>query len=385
MPRKYSMKNIQMVDLKGQYLKIQEEVDAAMGEVVSNCSFINGPAVSQFTSNLASYLGVKHLIPCANGTDGLQVALMALGLKAGDEILCPDFTFVATAEVAEVLGLQTVLVDVDPDTFMIDLQSAEKAITQKTKAIVPVHLFGQCAPMEQVLAFAKKYKLRVIEDTAQAIGATYTFSDGSVAKAGTMGDIGTTSFFPSKNLGCFGDGGALFTNDDELAKKCKSIVNHGMDERYYYDCIGINSRLDAIQAAVLDVKLKYLDSYNAARLAAANKYDQAFTTCKLLQIPKRAANSNHVFHQYTLKLDDGVDREALLKYMSDKGIPVKVYYPKALHSFAPYRLDRYKEEDFSVTNDLCNRVISLPMHTELDEVTIDYICSSLLSFLNAVD
>lgn len=369
-----------MVDLKGQYLKIKDELDQAIQEVVSNTSFINGPAVHQFSSNLASYLDCKHIVPCANGTDALQVGLMALGLKAGDEILCPDFTFVATAEVAEVLGLQTVLVDVDPDTFMIDLQSAEKAITNKTKAIVPVHLFGQCAPMQEVLDFAEKHKLKVIEDTAQAIGAEYIFPDGRSAKAGTIGDLGTTSFFPSKNLGCFGDGGALFTNDDKLAAKCKSIVNHGMDHRYYYDCIGVNSRLDSIQAAVLDVKLKHLDAYNAARLGAANRYDHRLSNCPKLMVPKRAAHSNHVFHQYTLKLVDGVDRDALSKHMADKGIPVKVYYPKPLHSFQPYSLARYAEEDFAVTKDLCSRVISLPMHSELNEPTIDYICSSLLDF-----
>ena len=374
------MKNIQMVDLKGQYNKIKEEVDVAMNEVMETASYINGPAVKSFSSNLEKYLGVNHVIPCANGTDALQIALMALGLKAGDEVICPDFTFVATAEVAEVLGLQTVLVDVDPDTFMIDLASAEKALTPKTKAIVPVHLFGQCADMEAILAFAKKHKLFVLEDTAQAIGAEYTFSDGTVAKAGTMGDFGSTSFFPSKNLGCFGDGGAIFTNNELLAKKCRAIVNHGMGERYFYECIGVNSRLDSLQAAILGVKLQYLDDYNQARLNAATYYDKAFASCNSLITPKRASNSTHVFHQYTLKFADGVDRDSLLAHMADKAVPVKVYYPQPLHSFEPYKVSSYSEDDFKVTNDLCSRVISLPMHTELDEETLVYITSSLLAF-----
>lgn len=371
-----------MVDLKGQYNKIKEEVDASIKEVMDTTSYINGSAVKSFSRNLESYLNVENVIPCANGTDALQIALMALGLEAGDEIICPDFTFVATAEVAELLGLQTVLVDVDTDTFMVNASTIEKAITPKTKAIVPVHLFGQCAPMEEILELARKYNLFVIEDTAQAIGAEYTFTDGRIAKAGTMGDVGTTSFFPSKNLGCYGDGGALFTNDEQLAKKCRAIVNHGMGERYYYECVGVNSRLDSMQAAILNVKLKHLDSYNAARLKAANYYNNAFQVCDSLIIPKRNFNSTHVFHQYTLKLVDKVNRGELLAYMESKGIPVKVYYPKPLHSFKPYQLERYLESDFEVTNDLCSRVISLPMHTELNEETIEYICSSLLEFLN---
>jgi dTDP-4-amino-4,6-dideoxygalactose transaminase len=374
------MKNIQMVDLKGQYSEIKEEVDAALQEVLHTTSYINGPAVKEFTNNLQGYLNVKYVIPCANGTDALQVALMALGLQPGDEIICPDFTFVATAEVAELLGLNTVLVDVDPDTFMLDAAAIEKAITPKTKAIVPVHLFGQCAPMEEILILAKKHKLFVLEDTAQAIGAAYTFSDGSTAKAGTMGTLGTTSFFPSKNLGCYGDGGALFTNDEVLAKKCRAIVNHGMGERYFYECIGVNSRLDSMQAAILNVKLKYLDDYNAARLNAANYYDKAFVSSELLSTPFRSDQSTHVFHQYTLKLADGIDRESLVAYMQVKGIPVKVYYPKPLHSFKPYKQESIKENDFKVTNDLCARVISLPMHTELDAETLAYITNSLLSF-----
>ena len=379
------MKNIQMVDLKGQYSKIKEEVDAALQEVLHTTSFINGPAVKEFTNNLQGYLNVKYVIPCANGTDALQIALMALNLQPGDEIICPDFTFVATAEVAELLGLKTVLVDVDPDTFMLSADSIEKAITPKTKAIVPVHLFGQCAPMEEILDLAKKHHLYILEDTAQAIGAAYTFSDGSVAKAGTMGALGTTSFFPSKNLGCYGDGGALFTNDAELAKKCRAIVNHGMGESYYYECVGVNSRLDSIQAAILTIKLKYLDDYNTARLNAANYYDKAFASCEFLSTPFRSDQSTHVFHQYTLKLADGVDRDALEAHMQTKGIPVKVYYPKPLHSFIPYQQESHKENDFKVTKDLCARVISLPMHTELDTQTLAYISSSLLAFLKGVN
>jgi UDP-2-acetamido-2-deoxy-ribo-hexuluronate aminotransferase len=378
------MKDLQMVDLKGQYSKIKEEVDAALQEVLHTTSFINGPTVKEITNNLQGYLNVKYVIPCANGTDALQVALMALNLQPGDEIICPDFTFVATAEVAELLGLKTVLVDVDPDTFMLDAAAIEKAITPKTKAIVPVHLFGQCAPMEEILDLAKKHKLFVLEDTAQAIGAAYTFSDGSVAKAGTMGTIGTTSFFPSKNLGCYGDGGALFTNDAVLAKKCRAIVNHGMGESYYYECVGVNSRLDSMQAAILTIKLKYLDDYNTARLNAANYFDKAFASSELLSTPFRSDQSTHVFHQYTLKLADGVDRDSLIAYMQAKGIPVKVYYPKPLHSFKPYQQESQKENDFKVTNDLCARVISLPMHTELDKETLEYISSSLLEFLKGV-
>ncbi len=383
MPRIVFMEKIHMVDLNGQYLKIKEELKESMDQVLGQSSFINGPAVKSFCNNLEQYLNVAHVVPCANGTDALQVAIMAMGLEPGDEVLCPDFTFVATAEVAGVLGLKTVLVDVDADTFMIDLTAAEKAITSKTKAIVPVHLFGQCANMEAILDFASKHDLKVIEDAAQAIGAVYTFSDGRIAKAGTMGDIGTTSFFPSKNLGCFGDGGALFTNDDGLAEKCRSIVNHGMDERYFYDRIGINSRLDSLQAAVLDVKLKYLDKYNSARLKAANTYDNLFKSSNRLKLPSRSLSSSHVFHQYTLTLSEEIDRDGLLKHMSSKRIPVKVYYPKALHTFHPYKLKRYKEIDFKVTNDLCNRVISLPMHTELDDKTIEYICKSLLEHLDS--
>jgi len=375
------MKNIQMVDLKSQYIKIQKEIDTAMQQVVLSSSFINGPDVIAFSAHLENYLSVANVIPCANGTDALQIALMALGLEKGDEIICPDFTFVATAEVAELLGLKTVLVDVDPDTFMLTAEGIEKAITSKTKAVVPVHLFGQCAPMESILSLAKTHNLFVIEDAAQAIGSVYTFSDGRKEKAGTMGSLGTTSFFPSKNLGCFGDGGAVFTNNDALSKKCKAIVNHGMGDQYFYECIGINSRLDSIQAAVLKVKLKYLDSYNKSRLEAANYYDKAFSSCKELSIPVRSENSTHVFHQYTLKLSADVNREALVTYMLGRGIPVKIYYPKPLHSFSVYKHCVTNEKDFLITNELCSSVISLPMHTELEVETLQYITSSLLDYL----
>ncbi len=369
-----------MVDLNSQYIKIQKEVDQAIQEVVHSSSFINGTVVKEFSSSLANYLSVANVIPCGNGTDALQIALMALGLKKGDEVICPDFTFVATAEVAALLGLKTILVDVDPKTFMLCVESIEKAITPNTKAIIPVHLFGQCAPMEEILLLAKKNNLFVVEDAAQAIGAEYTFSDGSIAKAGTMGNIGTTSFFPSKNLGCFGDGGAIFTNDDSLALKCKSITNHGMNTQYSYECVGVNSRLDSIQAAVLNIKLSYLDSYNASRLKAANYYDTAFADCEFLVIPYRSEQSTHVFHQYTLKLDSKINREELISYMNNKGIPVKVYYPKPLHSFGPYKQEMATENDFRVTNSLCSSVISLPIHTELNEEAMKYITNSLVDF-----
>ena len=373
-----------MVDLKGQYIKIQKEVDLAMDQVIQSTSFINGPIVAAFSSNLESYLSVANVIPCANGTDALQIALMALGLEKGDEVICPDFTFVATAEVVALLGLKTILVDVDSKTFMLTAESIEKAITPKTKAIVPVHLFGQCAPMEEILALAKKYNLFVLEDAAQAMGAEYNFSDGRKVKAGTMGDLGTTSFFPSKNLGCFGDGGAICTNDEALAKKCKAIVNHGMGEQYFYECIGVNSRLDSIQAAVLNVKLKYLDSYNSARIEAANYYDNAFADCEHLVIPFRSEKSSHVFHQYTLKLSSKIKRDDLVSFMNEKGISVKVYYPIPLHSFVPYKQDKSREDNFTVSKHLCSTVISLPMHTELDEETLGYISSSLLEFVKGI-
>lgn len=375
------MKKIQMVDLKSQYEKIKTEVDAAIMQVIENTAFINGPEVKAFQAELENYLKVKHVIPCANGTDALQIAMMALGLKPGDEVITANFTYVATAEVIALLGLTPVLVDVLPDTFDIDLAAVEKAITPKTKAIVPVHLFGQCADMEALMNLAKKHNLFVIEDTAQAIGADYTYSDGSKHKAGTMGSVGCTSFFPSKNLGCYGDGGAIYTNDDALAKSIRMIANHGQSVLYYHDSIGVNSRLDSIQAAILRIKLRELDGYAKARNAAAAYYDKAFANHPKVKTPARAKNSTHVFHQYTLQLK-GVDRVALKDYLASKDIPAMIYYPVPLHLQKAYTDARYKAGDFPVTEQLCATVISLPMHTELDAETLKYITSEVLSFLN---
>lgn len=367
-----------MVDLHSQYLKIKKEIDEKWEEVMESCAFINGPMVKQFQADLEAYLGVKHVIPCGNGTDALQVALMSLNLKPGDEVITTTFTFIATAEVVALLGLTPVLVDVDADTFNIDVSAIEKAITPKTKAIVPVHLFGQCANMEQILAIAQKHNLYVIEDACQAIGATYTFSNGTARKAGTMGTIGCTSFFPSKNLGCYGDGGAIFTNDDNIAYQLRGIVNHGMFKRYYHDMVGVNSRLDSLQAAVLDVKLKYLDEYAQARNRVAAYYNQAFANCDKLVIPVVSDKSTHVFHQYTLKAK-GVDREKLIAYMAEKHIPVMIYYPVPLHLQKAYQDKRYQHGDFPVSEQLCKEVISLPMHTELDEEQLKYITENLLA------
>lgn len=375
------MKKIQMVDLKSQYEKIKTEVDAAIMQVIENTAFINGPEVKAFQAELENYLKVKHVIPCANGTDALQIAMMALGLKPGDEVITANFTYVATAEVIALLGLTPVLVDVLPDTFDIDLAAVEKAITPKTKAIVPVHLFGQCADMEALMNLAKKHNLFVIEDTAQAIGADYTYSDGCKHKAGTMGSVGCTSFFPSKNLGCYGDGGAIYTNDDALAKSIRMIANHGQSVLYYHDSIGVNSRLDSIQAAILRIKLRELDGYAKARNAAAAYYDKAFANHPKVKTPARAKNSTHVFHQYTLQLK-GVDRAALKDYLASKDIPAMIYYPVPLHLQKAYTDARYKAGDFPVTEQLCANVISLPMHTELDAETLKYITSEVLSFLN---
>lgn len=373
-------RKIQMVDLIGQYQKIQKEVDEAVLSVIRSSAYINGPEVKSFKAELEAYLKVKHVIPCANGTDALQIAMMALGLKAGDEVITADFTYVATAEVIALLGLTPVLVDVYPDTMDINVEAIENAITPKTKAIVPVHLFGQCADMERILAVAKKHNLFVIEDTAQAIGADYTFSDGRVAKAGTMGDIGCTSFFPSKNLGCFGDGGAMYTNSDDLASKMQMIANHGQSVQYYHDSIGVNSRLDSMQAAILRIKLRHLDSYADARNKAADYYDKAFAGHPKLKTPKRAKNTNHVFHQYTLQLI-GADRMALKEFLASKEIPMMIYYPVPLHLQKAYLDPRYKQGDFPVTEQLCSCVFSLPMHTELDEETLKYITDSVKEFL----
>ncbi|HLS31784.1 MAG TPA: DegT/DnrJ/EryC1/StrS family aminotransferase [Flavobacteriaceae bacterium] len=376
------MKKIQMVDLKGQYKKIKDQIDSSFAEIMDSTAFINGPAVHQFQKNLEEYLNVKHVIPCANGTDALQVAMMGLDLKPGDEVITADFTFAATVEVIALLRLTPVLVDVDPDTFNIDIDSIKKAITPKTKAIVPVHLFGQAANMDEIMKIAKEHDLYVIEDSAQATGADYTFKDGRIKKAGTIGHIGATSFFPSKNLGCYGDGGALFTDDDELAHTIRGIVNHGMYERYYHDVVGVNSRLDSFQAAVLNAKLPKLDSYNKSRRAAARKYSEAFEDNENIATPviSGEGENTHVFHQYTLKILNG-KRDALAKHLQEKNIPHGIYYPVPLHLQKAYKDERYKEEDFKVTNQLCKEVISLPMHTELEEDQIEFITKTVNEFV----
>lgn len=371
-----------MVDLQGQYKDIKERVDASIMEVINSAAFINGPEVHAFQKELEEYLGVKHVIPCANGTDALQIAMMGLGLQQGDEVITADFTFAATVEVIALLKLTPVLVDVDPVNFNIDLEALENAITPKTKAIVPVHLFGQSANMEAIMQLAEKHNLYVIEDTAQGIGANYTYKDGSKKKAGTIGHVGATSFFPSKNLGCYGDGGAIFTNDDDLAHTIRGIVNHGMYTRYYHDVVGVNSRLDSIQATVLRAKLPKLDEYNRARQDAARKYTAAFADSDKIITPFICENCDcHVFHQYTLRLKD-VDRDALVKHLNEKGIPCGVYYPVPLHLQKAYADDRYDEADFKVTNQLVKEVISLPMHTELDDEQIEFITQSVLKFVN---
>jgi UDP-2-acetamido-2-deoxy-ribo-hexuluronate aminotransferase len=376
------MKQIQMVDLKGQYEKIQNEIDTAVLDVIRSTQYINGSEVKNFQADLESYLNIKHVIPCGNGTDALQVAMMALDLKPGDEVITTSFTFVATVEVIALLGLTPVLVDVLPDTFNIDPDAVRRAITPKTKAIVPVHLFGQCVDMEPLLDLAKEHNLHIIEDTAQAIGADYIFSNGSRQKAGTMGIIGCTSFFPSKNLGCYGDGGAIFTNNDELAKKLRIVVNHGMEIRYYHDSIGVNSRLDAIQAAILRVKLKRLDEYAEARRKAADFYDKGFADHSQIKIPERSKFSTHVFHQYTLIIEN-IDQFNLQKYMSEQQIPVMIYYPVPMHMQKAYLDPRYNEGDFPVTEMLSKSVISLPMHTELDEEQLNHITNTLLDYIKA--
>jgi dTDP-4-amino-4,6-dideoxygalactose transaminase len=375
------MKQIQMVDLKSQYEKIKTEVDKATQDVISSSAYINGPEVKSFQAELEKYLDVKHVIPCANGTDALQIALMALGLEPGDEVITSDFTFAATVEVVGLLKLKHVLIDVDPDTFDLSIEALKKAITPKTKAIIPVHLFGQCANMDEILTIAKENNIFVVEDTAQAIGAKYTLQDGTTKSAGTMGEIGTTSFFPSKNLGCYGDGGALFTNDDKLAAIIRSIVNHGMGKRYYYERIGVNSRLDSIQAAVLRIKLRHLDEYISSRQAAGQYYNEFFSQFDEVTTPALNANSTHVFHQYTLKIED-LDQFEMQEFMKEKGVPAMIYYPVPLHSHEAYEAHRYNDEDFEVTNALCKTVISLPMHTELDNEQLSYICSCVQEYLN---
>ena len=375
------MKKIQMVDLKGQYEGIKEEITKSLEEVFETTAFINGPEVQQFQKELEDYLGVKHVIPCANGTDALQIAMMGLGLKPGDEVITADFTFAATVEVIALLQLTPVLVDVDPKTFNIDIEAIQRAITPKTKAIVPVHLFGQVANMDALMEIARQHNLYVIEDNAQAIGANYHSKNGT-QKAGTIGHVGATSFFPSKNLGAYGDGGAIFTNDDELAHTIRGIVNHGMYERYHHDVVGVNSRLDSFQAAVLRAKLPRLDIYNEARKAAAFKYNEAFKNCEGVEIPFIEGDCDtHVFHQYTLKIKEG-KRDGLAAHLQEKQIPFGVYYPIPLHLQKAYADERYDENDFPVTNQLVKEVISLPMHTELEDDQIEHITSTIISFLN---
>lgn len=374
------MQNIPMVDLVGQYNKIKPEVDSAIQEILSTASFINGPHVKTFQENLQKYLNVKHVIPCANGTDALQVAMMALNLEPGDEVITTTFTFIATAEVIALLRLKPVLVDIEKDSYNIDPEAVERAITPKTKAIVPVHIFGQCANMEAIMDIARRHNLYVVEDNAQAIGADYTFSDGTMKKSGTIGTIGCTSFFPSKNLGCFGDGGALFTNDDELAEQIRVVVNHGMKVRYYHDYVGVNSRLDTIQAAVLDIKLKHLDEYISARQYAAAYYDKAFSVTDKIITPKKSDFTTHVYHQYVMVLN-GVDRDALMKHLQSKGIACAIYYPVPLHEQKAYQDPRYKKGDFPVSEYLCENVIALPMHTEFTDEQLNYITTTILDFI----
>lgn len=375
-----SMKKIQMVDLQSQYYKIKSDLDNAVLNVMDSAAFVNGPEVKLFQKELEEYLDVKYVIPCANGTDALQIALMALDLKEGDEIITADFTFAATVEVIHLLKLKSVLIDVDYDTFTIDIEKLKSAITEKTKAIIPVHLFGQCANMEEILKVAKEHQLYVIEDNAQAIGSEFTFSDGVTKKSGTMGTIGTTSFFPSKNLGCYGDGGAIFTNDDSLAHRMRGIVNHGMYERYYHYEVGVNSRLDSIQAAVLRKKLPNLDAYNESRRRAADFYDEAFSNHPNILTPKRAENSTHVFHQYTLRILNG-KRNELQSLLAEREIPAMIYYPVALRKQKAYYQES-DDRDFVNTDKLLDEVISLPMHTELDEEQLKYITDSVLEFMN---
>ncbi len=378
-----------MVDLKSQYFKIKAEVDAGIQEVINNTQFIKGPQIKVFEENLAQYLNVKHVIACANGTDALQIAMMALDLKPGDEIILPVFTYVATAEVIALLGLTPVMIDVEPDTFCIDVNLIESKITSKTKAIVPVHLFGQCANMNEIMSIANKHHLFVIEDTAQALGASFELAqdDNSVKrKAGTIGTIGTTSFFPSKNLGCYGDGGALMTNDDELAKKIRMICNHGQSVQYVHDVIGVNSRLDSIQAAILNVKLPHLNSYETARNEAANWYDELLGNHPNIIIPKRNLQSTHVFHQYTITLrqaeGDRNWRDEIRKQLADRNIPSMIYYPIELHKQKAFEKFNTNNDHFPVSEMLCNTVLSLPIHTEMNREMVAYICNNLLEIIN---
>ena len=371
------MRKIQMVDLKSQYLQIKDDIDKAISNVIDSTKFIRGPIVNEFENNLASYLNVNHVIACANGTDALQIALMSLDLKPGDEVITPDFTFIATVEVIALLGLKPIIVDVNRETFNIDIKRVKECITERTRAIIPVHLFGQCANMEEINEIASTNNLYVVEDTAQATGAEFSFSDGSIQKAGTIGTIGTTSFFPSKNLGCYGDGGAIFTNDSDKAEKIRSIINHGMKVRYYHDNIGVNSRLDSIQAAILNVKLKLLDTYNKSRQKAAEYYNKAFENIERIEIPKTSDYTNHIYHQYTLKLN-GINRNDLKEYFNKKEIPSMIYYPVPLHMQKAFQHYGFDNDKYPVTNELSKIVLSLPMHTELEENQLEYITSKLI-------
>lgn len=370
-----------MVDLVSQYEKIKPEVKNAIDDILDNAQFINGPDVKSFQSEMEEYLDVKHVVPCANGTDALQIAMMALGLKPGDEVITPSYTYIATTEVMGLLRLKPVFVDCDKDTFNISPEAIEKAITPKTKAIVPVHLYGQSCDMEAIMEIAKKHNLFVIEDNAQAIGSDFTFSDGKTLKTGTIGDIGCTSFFPSKNLGCYGDGGAICTNNDELAVKLRMVANHGQSKRYYHDIVGCNSRLDTIQAAVLRIKLRKLDEYIESRRKAADFYDAFFGQLPHIKTPQRLENTKHVFHQYTLQLDDQVDRDGLVEYLSSKDIPAMIYYPVPAHKQKMFAQLDTECGDLTNTNWLTSRVFSLPMHTELDEEQLNFICNAVKSYI----
>lgn len=370
---------IQMVDLKSQYELLKDEINGAIQEVIDTSAFINGPAVQEFREALKSYTGTKHAITCGNGTDALQIAIMALDFTPGDEIIVPAFSYVATVEVIALLGLRPVFVDVTADTYEIDVEHLAKKITGKTVAIVTVHLYGQCSNMEKLMAFAQANNLKVIEDTAQAIGATYTFSDGRKAQAGTIGDIGTTSFFPSKNLGCYGDGGAIFTQEDKLGEKLWMIANHGQKKKYHHDSIGVNSRLDTLQAAILNVKIKHLDRYTASRNEVADRYDEGLGKTENLKIPKRIAASTHCFHQYTIQVENG-KRDELKSFLQEKGIPSMIYYPLPLHLQNAYLVFGYKLGDFPVAEDLCKRVLSLPIHTEMKVDEQNYIIENVLAF-----
>jgi dTDP-4-amino-4,6-dideoxygalactose transaminase len=375
------MREIQMVDLKAQYEKIGSEIDNAIKSVLLSTAFIKGADVRLFEEELQEFMGVKHVVSCANGTDALHLAISVLGLKPGDEIITTNFTFIATIEVVAALGLKPVIVDPEPGSFNISVNAIKKALTPRTKAIVPVHLFGQCADMESIMDLARENNLFVVEDAAQATGTDYFFKDGTVKKAGTIGDIGTTSFFPSKNLGCYGDGGALYTNDETYAKKLRSIANHGMKVRYQYDDIGVNSRLDTLQAAILRIKLKYLAKFNALRIAVADQYDKAFTGCESILIPERMNYSSHIFHQYTIRVKNGM-RDELKKYLETKNIPAMVYYPGPLHMQKAYEYLGYKADDFPVTTSICKEVLSLPMHPDMEKDQLDYITFNLLKFFD---